>query len=189
MPLPLPLGLTEVESPAFVEIYKLFKANLSIRPEMKDLVFCVAYTHYKRKKLETGNRLKGNGVSAKTTCQNINKIMNDPTSYKDILSEAKNKVTDIADVAGRDVLAKLSGIFMQNVTQALRDYRPPAPVRKSPWRRVASFFLHSAEHALHIVIAALILLAMAVLLRAAQEPLPVLANFLEYLGLKYFERN
>lgn len=170
--------LSDGESPAFNQIYdRIEETQQELPPSLRNLTFCIAYTIYKRKKREFGARLQEKeNYDGKTLSRNLNNLLANNSFYDEIIREAREKMVALTDATANQVLSKLGATIVDGIDEKL-NHNGRTVLQKS-----AHFLWESFLHAIHIVVAAIMIYAAAkffILLG------PIVGAFLDSLGFKY----
>lgn len=158
-------------------------------PEFRDFIFAAAYTRYCSQKKEYCDRaVKGDGAQPELLRFSFRPYQNE-TSYRDFCQFAEGQLKAVGqrystDMIGLVIPPIITGLQkeIEPVASAVSDLRhrivrPARPLRV----RVGHFLIGSLVHAFHIVIAAIMILALAWLLRHV----PPVADWLDELGRHY----
>jgi hypothetical protein len=178
-----PLRLSDVESGAFQSIMKRLESHHpDVAEPIKELVFCVAYALYKRQKLVIGGNLKGEegAKPPRDICSDLNGILNTEEMYDQYINDAKSKIVALTDATSNKILTEMSGAFYAQVESLIQPVIVSNP--KSRLEVLLEFIYHSFLHALHIVVAALMIYLIAILIVSVG---PLVGGFFMDLGEKY----
>lgn len=184
----LPLVPVDQPSPAFDDLRKYVDKTFSDRNDgTKELIFALAYTQYSAEKKQFAKTIRKNGRPDQLATSYLPFATDN--QYELFCSSAVSKLNVVATHARDEVLATISNFTVAGVSEVV------APIGKNVDRvvtlltrrrrtvpqRVIVFVLKSAEHALHIIIAAVLLVVLARVIILA----PLIGPFLEQQGLHY----
>ncbi len=178
MSLALPDGmapLSDVESPAYTEIHARVEDRLhEMEDDLRQLVFCIAYTLYKKKKREYASRISDK--ESWEIASTLRQMLATNATYDEVISEATQKIVSIRDVTSSEVLSRIGSTIIDGIDDKL--HHRSASTGKKFWL----FLKESALHGLHIVVAALLIYLIAQILLFVG---PNVGNFLDSIGFKY----
>ncbi|MCP5366736.1 MAG: hypothetical protein H6907_10020 [Hyphomicrobiales bacterium] len=169
--------ISDDESPAYSELHNRVDSTLhDMPPAMRDLLFCVAYTLYSKRKKDIGARLSADGQSGKEISDTLRAILANDHTYQEVLVEAEQRITALTDATSNKVLKNIGGEIVDGIDAKINH------TGASFFVRFLYFIKHSAIHALHIILAALIIYAIAQTILIIG---PKVGVFLDSVGLKY----
>jgi len=169
--------ISDSASPAYNEIRSFVEKSLPDHPSsIQDLVFCVAYTLYSKKKKDMGIRLSKEGKSGAEISKTLKTILANDAVYKEVVDAANVHIASLTDETSKKVLEKIGAEIVDGIDERMHH-------TNKPWYVRTMYFLrHSALHALHIVMAALIIYLLAKVILVIG---PLVGIFLDSIGLKY----
>jgi len=177
--------ISEDESPAYKELQRKIERQFEeTHPfAMRSMIFCIAYTLYKKEKKEAGHRLRKDDEShdPASIVGNVNKVLANEDHYDRFINQAVIHLSAITDATSNQVLSKIGGTIIDGVVQKLPD--DLAGRKKSSWIQFRDFFKRSFNHAIEIIMAAIIIVSGAKILGYVG---PFISQWLEQIGIKYF---